>query len=388
MSDAIDRPIPEEARKALDKAKIQLMASPDTTFFTTVCLSLRHIWDWSVPTACTNGQWIRYNPDFFLKCSPKQQVGLLLHETYHVVYQHMTRLGERDLLKWNLATDFVINLPIIERGFELPNGALIDKQYRGMSSEEVYNLLPTPGPEEVEVHFVMGELGDGGDDEGTMSPEAIEEIKNEIDNILIRAKLQSEIAGDKPGSIPGEIEFYINRLLKPRLPTAAILRRFLYARAKEDFSWQKPNRRFFPKHYLPSLYSESLGHIAVCVDASGSVDDSQFHRMVSEVGGILRQMKPKKISLVTFDTQIRSVDEVTNLKELINVKFTGRGGTAIEPVLEWCNEFQPKVVLIFTDGGFYFRQEDLKPKIPIAWLINDNPNWKAPFGRVVHYESD
>ena len=65
--------------QALNKAKIRLMSTPDSAFFTTVCFSLKHIWDESIPTAATNGKEIRFNPDFFMSLNTDEQVFLLLH---------------------------------------------------------------------------------------------------------------------------------------------------------------------------------------------------------------------------------------------------------------------------------------------------------------------
>jgi predicted metal-dependent peptidase len=131
----------ELANKALDKAKIKLLDSPDSTFFVTVCFSLKHIWDESLPTAATNGTQIRYNPNFFLSLSEDERVFLLLHETLHVVFMHITRLKERDPRKWNYAGDYVINHLLISRGYRMPEGGLHDPKYKNMSTEQVYDLL-------------------------------------------------------------------------------------------------------------------------------------------------------------------------------------------------------------------------------------------------------
>lgn len=370
--------VPKETQEAMDRAKAGLMYASDTVFFTTVLFSLKHQWTEEIPTACTDGKSIMYNPDFFMKCSPEERVGLLLHETFHVVWMHMTRLLGRDPVKWNVATDFVINLLIRDRGFSLPSGALIDEKYRGMSADEVYDLLPQQNPQEVEIHFT--EPGEGSDQD---SEEAIEA---HIQDVLIQAQIQSKKAGDAPGTIPGDIEMYLERLLKPKLPTANLLRKYLYDTNKDDYSWQFPNPRFMPEFYMPSLHSDSLGHIAVFVDASGSVRDDQFLRFVSEVGGIIRSMKPKLVSLITFDTGIREVREIKNMKDLTKASFTGRGGTQIKPVIDWCKQNNPKVALVFTDGHFRFFDQK-PPANPMIWLINDNDHFKAPYGRVLNYES-
>jgi len=379
------------AQKAMGKVKINLMATPDSAFFTTVAFSLKHEFDDKIPTACTNGYWIKYSPTFFMKQQPDERLGLMLHETFHVIFNHMGRLLGKDMTKWNIATDYVINLMLVERNFKLPKGALLDYQYKGMSAEEVYDLLPDPEPNEEETHFIMGDDSSGGS--GAPSPKTpteaeAKELQEHIDNILVRAQIQSKMAGDKPGAIPGEIELYLENLLSPKLPTALLLKKFVDSTAKNGYSWKRPNRRHFPDHLLPSLYSESLDHLAVAVDASGSVSDDFFKQYVSEVAGASRTVKPKKVSLITFDTRIQQVDEVRNLNELSRITFHGRGGTAIRPVLDWAIENKPKVMLIFSDGHFYFHEDTPKVKTPLLWCIHDNERFNAPMGKVVHFSME
>lgn len=370
----------QAALDALSKTKIKLMARPDSVFFTTVCFSLKHYFDEKTPTACTNGKDVRYGVDFFMAQDPDERLGLMLHETLHCAYMHMLRfegLPNGDHERWNIAADHVINLQLIDRGFKLPQGALADPAYTGMAVEEVYKRLS------------QDPLGSGGGGigmdleapaDGTEATQLAEDIKD----ILVRASLQSKMAGDKPGTIPGDIEIFLEKLLNPKLPWHLLLRRYLQTFNKNDYSMQRPNRRYLPKFYLPSLYSESLLDIAIAVDASGSVSDADFLRFVSETHAIIKSMKPSNISLLTFDTGIRSVNKVRSVQELMQVKFTGRGGTAISPVLEWANQNKPQLLLVFTDGEFRFY--DLATKTPVLWLIHNNPSFKAPFGKTIHYE--
>ena len=97
-------------------------------------------------------------------------------------------------------------------------------------------------------------------------------------------------------------------------------------------------------------------------------------------------LNPKYIEFSLFDTSIRSTDRVHNLIELQRVKFSGRGGTLIEPVFNHINETKPKFSIIFTDGEFGI--PETKVKTPILWIIYNNPTFKAPFGKVVHYVMD
>jgi predicted metal-dependent peptidase len=360
--------------EALSKAKIALMSTPDTAFFTTVCFNLMHVWDDSIPTACVDGKNIRFNTKFFMGLSPSERLFLLLHETLHVVFMHMCRIGDRNHAKWNVAGDHVINLLLIERGFKMPKDGLADPIYIGLSTDEVYKLLPEQNPSKVDMDIEMGN-GDPDLDE--------EALAEGIQDILIQAAIQSKMQDDKPGTIPGEIQIFLDKLLAPKLPWHRILQKYLQAFSKSDYSFKKPNRRFFPQYYLPSMYSTSLIDIGIAVDTSGSVSDHDFNVFVSEVAGIFKMMKPDKISLIQFDTEIKSVTSVRSIKELSKINFLGRGGTDIRDLMKWAEANKPQVLLIFSDGGFHAYPVD--HKVPIVWLIHNNTKFLADYGKVIHY---
>ena len=65
-----------------------------------------------------------YNPEFFGKLSDEHKQGVLMHEFYHLVFEHVTgRLPEGGMtMIWNQATDLAINSHLIGK---LPEGALI-----------------------------------------------------------------------------------------------------------------------------------------------------------------------------------------------------------------------------------------------------------------------
>lgn len=361
----------EDHHKALSKAKIQLMARPDSVFFTTLCFSLKTAFKEDIKTAATNGKSIYFNPQFFMDLTPDERVFLLLHETLHVAYLHMLRKGNFDHQKWNIACDHVINLQLIERGFSMPKQGLADPIYTGMNAEQVYALLPE-NPEPPPMDDLMSPEGDS------------EELSGEIQDSLIRAAMQSKMANESIGAIPGDIEIFLNKLLNPKLPWHRILKKEFNAFAKDDYSFQRPNRRFLPDHYLPSLYSKKLIDFAVAIDVSGSVSDADFNTFISETAAIIKQMKPDKVTVIQFDTELKSVDVVKNIRELKDITFTGRGGTRIDPVIAWVNENKVQLLLIFTDG--YFRSPKTTTKVKTIWLIHENPKFTAPFGRVIHYD--
>ena len=357
--------------KALNKAKIALMSKPDSSFFTTLCFSLRHAWDDTISTACTDGTTITYSPKFFMELTEDERVFLLVHETMHVALLHMERLNDRNRSRWNVAADHVINLMLIARGFIMPKMGLADKKYTGMSTEEVYKLLPEQVPPPPMEDLKPSTMTDA-------------ELHEQVQDMVVRAAIQSQIDEDSAGTIPGDIQVFLEKLLKPKLPWNRILSKYIKSLTKSDYTFRKPNRRFMPDYYLPSLRSEKLLDIAIAIDTSGSVTQQDFDRMVSEIYGIFRMMKPTKMTVLHFDTDIKSVDEVKSLMDLKNIKFTGDGGTCIAPVVESAIENEPQLLLIFTDG--HFRSITAVPKMPVIWLIHQNPGFKTPFGKTIHYE--
>ena len=215
-----------DLQHALDKAKIALMGRNDSMFFTTILFSLKFSWDNTIPTACTNGLYLKVNPDFFMEQSPEQRIGLLLHESLHPALMHPIRCGSRDHKRYNIAGDHVINLMLLARGFKLPKNGYADPQYTGMSTEQVYDLLPE-------------DSGEYDCDIDLDTSEPTEELEKQIEEIIIRAAVQARMQGCDE-SIPQDIQVFLDGLLKPKLPWNRILQKYIQNLTKSDFSFRKP----------------------------------------------------------------------------------------------------------------------------------------------------
>lgn len=361
----------EEAQKALNKAKIALMGDAKSVFYTHVCFSLIHEWDLTIPTAAVDGVTMFFNPDYLLKLQPGERVSMLLHETKHVALDHISRIKNREHDRWNRAGDYVINGMLAEQGYPVPSSWLYDPAFANMSTEQVYEKLQgsaSPASYQMDIR---------------PHPKDTNTAKNELDAILVRAAMQAEMSGKGIGNLPEELQIYLKELRDPVLPWPRILRSFITKLSKLDYSFRKPNRRYFPDHILPSQYSESLCDIAVAIDTSGSISDKEFNDFMSEVSGIIKKMKPEKTTLLQFDTRIKAIDTLSNVADVGKVSFTGRGGTNITEVIEWTAKNKPAVMIIFTDGEF--RMPQLKPKVPVIWVIHGNARFHAPYGKTIKY---
>jgi predicted metal-dependent peptidase len=372
------------AYKALDVTKLSVLGDAKLIFFSHVALSLLQEMDESVPTACTNSKWIKYNPDFFLSLDREERKFLMLHEVFHVVLLHILRLmgydvDSRDAKLWNMAGDYVINDYLILEGYKMPKMGLHDKKYRGMSTEEVFNSLKQEKKDESDEYnnFDMDmEKAEGSE----------EELKAAIDEILVEAAIRQEKEGRDANMLPLEVRRYIEGLLSPKLPWNRILNRFMNDLAKTDYTFRKPNRRYYPEHILPTRYSYGMEHIAVIIDASGSISKDQFTQFMSDTFHILKQFSPPQITVVQFGSTICRVDEVKTVNDLAQLKLVNGGGTCITPVIDWIKENKPKGVICFTDGWFEENNNYEELKVPTVWAIHTNKGFKKKFGIQIEYE--
>lgn len=362
--------------KALERTKISLMTS-GSVFLVTLALNLPHYFDESIPTADTNGTRIRYNPQFFMRLSEERRLTLMVHEVWHVGLLHMQRRGDREPEKYNRAADFVINQLCKDAGLEPIPGWLQDDQYKDMSTNQVYDMLPDEPPQN---NLMAGDIEEPkGDEEDTV------QVTSEIEQLVIQAQVQSEMSGDKQGDLPAELRRHIEKLLNPALPWEEILGRFMQDQAKDDYSWRRPNKRFMPDFYMPSMHSERLEHLTFAIDTSGSVTKDDMVAMLTEINYIKEVMNPQRMTILDCDTVIHNVYDVTESESILDLEFTGGGGTKCAPVIEYCEQHHTTALVYFTD---LFMSEYPHPiAFPLLWIVYNNPNrTHVNIGEITHYD--
>lgn len=391
-----------EFNKAVSRAKIHLMEINNTMFLATVCCALQTIESDEVHFAATNGVSILINPTAFMQLSPDERIFLIAHETFHCIYKHMTRRGNRDPEMWNHAADYVINSQLIQQGFTMIKGGLHNPDFDGKSADEIYTILEQQKEKGISLpsNVLDGDIqepsnGSGsstdsnGNDIGDVDQVSSQgsptkdEVENAIDDIIISAAQLCEMRGE-PGSIPGEIKRYLDSLVKPKVNWKVILRRFLHELDKSDYSWARPNKRY-QDFYLPHMRGQATSQISFAIDTSGSVSKDEFTQFISEVSGVMKTLKPKVLHLMQFDHRLQYSGMIKNLRELSKVPFKGHGGTDPSVAIEEFRTSKSKALIMLTDGCFY-TERLVNPKRPVVWIIFNNPNFTAPFGKAIHIE--
>ena len=208
-----------------------------------------------------------------------------------------------------------------------------------------------------------------------------------IEDLLNQSKVQAKMDdGYNPDGLPEEMKRMLAAMEKPKLAWNIILQRFLNEVAKNNYNFLKPNRRFFPDYYLPSLHSEGLSRVDFIIDTSGSIGNKEFSQFLSEVDKVLKQFKPEKIGVSQFDHKYRGTEIVTSATDIRKLQIKGGGGTRIEETLKAVGDMPTKCIVIFTDG--YMNLDLVKPKMPVVWAIYDNDNFEPPFGKAIHFKID
>lgn len=354
-------------------AKVRLFNKSDMIFTASLCSMLEVVLDEKIAYGATDGKYLYINPTTFVNLTNDEQVFLLAHETLHVAYQHMIRKEDRDHQLFNIACDYVINLELVNQGFQMIKGGLLDYQYKDMSSEEVYDSLLSEG-----LPPPPNSLG-----EDILDNELSESDIQEITCNIIQAVHQAE-RSNQYGSVPDDVKRFMDNLHKPKVNWKVVLKRFMLNAGKTDYTWSKPRKRLLNQGmYLPSINSHGLTKVTFAIDTSGSVDNEMFTQFITEVHHVFKQLNPDSIDLMLFDTKVKLHQTIKSITELKQVELVGCGGTCLEDTLTKFKKTDSKVLIVITDG--YFNTNLINPRKPVLWVIFDNNSFIPPFGKVIHF---
>ena len=351
--------------RELDRAKSAAFTDSNAAFLGCLLCSLTFSWDKNIETACVSATEFKWNPDWFMKISPEQRKGVLLHELWHLALLHGDRQGSRTPNRWNIACDIRINNNLIKDGYQIPEGGCVDPKYMDpdITEEEIYNALPEeescPIPS-----WGTQELAQG----------------DETVNLVQSAHALSEIAGKSPGNV----EKVLRQFLRPKLPWKQILHKYLLDKLEPEWSWNRPNRRY-QDIYLPSFLPQDgrLVSIAMFLDTSGSISDAEIKRFTSEVKYIQEVLNPDKLTIIQFDTEIQEISVYSSNKRFSKLNIKGSGGTSYKEIHEYIMKHKPTVSIIFTD--LFAKPMEPVGKQEVIWVVSNNPS-DAKIGKTIHVE--
>ena len=332
-----------------------------------------------IPTAATNGEWIRFNPDFMDKCDDQQLFGLALHEALHIVLMHVWRRGDRDPSVWNYANDAIINSYIRSRKYKLPEGG-VDESWvtADMDSEYVYKKLKQEQDES------GNDKGAGGfDGEGDMEDALDEATKADLEATILASAEMAKACGD--GS--GLVDSILKTLGKPKVDWRNELRAMMTSATNDDYTYRRPSRRFIGQGlYLPSLHNDGIGGILVGIDSSASMTQEELGQIATEITQIAGDLSPEFVQVVYCDTDIMGEQRFERGDD-IELHCKGGGGTRFKPVFDYAKNYHQQLVgIIYFTDMYGDIGECPDPAVPMIWANTSGHKQDTPFGVVTDVE--
>jgi len=347
----------------------------DEPFFAALSRKVEKRADYNIPTAGVmvnpdSAQFeMIYNPDFFASLPEEQVRGVLKHEFYHLIFDHVTSRKPEGVphQAWNVAADLAINSHL--QG-ELPDMACMPGvgPFEGMplfQTAEWY-LANLPQKEENEGgQGGQGESSDDGEpspdnpgsfddhsgwDDAAQSPQqqaANQMAKERLKNAIKDAAKEASQSAKGWGSVSGEVKKEIIKKLETKVDWKKVLRYFIKTsqRASRSSSVKRINRRYAYIH--PGKKVNRQAKIAVAIDQSGSVSDEMLEAFFGELNKLANLAS---FTVVPFDTDVDE-SKVYEWKKGQNKKAERVlcGGTCFEAPTKWANENGVDGLIILTD---------------------------------------
>jgi predicted metal-dependent peptidase len=268
-----------------------------------------------------------YNPEFMAGLTDKEKLGVLMHEYYHIIFEHVTtRLPSEGMsMKWNIATDLAINSHIADM---LPEGGCIpskvgtpfEKYPLGLSAEAYLKLIE----EDEQFKNEDGEGGQGGqggegDESGqgggsSLSDHAFDdhsgwEDVDEETKAMAKERLKDAVekaakdaaSGQGWGSVSADTRKQIMDMITPKIDWKKVLRYFIKTsqRSNKRSTVRRLNRRFPYIHAGRKVTRQAK--IAISIDQSGSVSDEMLASFFAELNSLSALAE---FTVVPFDTEV------------------------------------------------------------------------------------
>jgi len=370
------------------KARASLIL--DQPFFASILLAMPISESTEISTFATDGESIIYNKAWAEKLTLNETIFVLAHETMHCIMDHMGRRGAREHNRFNQAADYVINqLLVNERIGTMPAMGLLDAklvQAGNGTAEGVYKLLPEsnsknkPGTKGGALDSVL----DAGSNMGKSKPDAATLAQKSADMKIKVIKAKN--AAKMQGKLSAGLERLVDDLIKPVVDWKTVLKKFVSEKARIDYTYARPKRRFLATDlYLPSLSGQRLGKISVAVDCSGSINQELLNKFTSEINAIRQDVTPSEIEIIYFDSKVLKAEKFLADDDII-IKPMGGGGTAFSPVFTYINEQTelPIACVFLTD--LYCDDFGPCPEYPVLFTVLENldSKLKAPFGEILN----
>ena len=325
-----------------------------------------------VPTAgvCKNNinYQLAINEEFWGSLdTDKKKIGLLKHELLHICFKHLEdREWFPDHELHNIAADLEINQYLTPEQYPSKDILLLstfpELKLPEKAGTKVYYELLSQAKKDGSSPSLNAMLDGNPSSGGTHGSEAgglhptwkeFDEL-SEADKKLIASQIRHQIKSivesqDRGrGFVPSELKDYIDNIFEitpPSYDWKSYFRRFFGSSSK---IYTKKTRRKLNKRYEenPALKIKPKKHVLVGVDTSGSVGKNDLIEFFNEIYHMYKT--GITITVAEGDADIQHVYEY---KGKMPDFIQGRGGTNMNPFIDYVNKHkQYSSLIILTDG--------------------------------------
>lgn len=351
---------------------------------------------------------IRVHPDFAARQKDTELQFVIAHELMHLLMLHHDRRAHRDPLRWNLATDRIINRTLQRSAeaagsgagiFTMPKeGVIADEDQANLTAEQLYQLEPEPPASLRQMHVTgLVPVGQGcgplpGESDGQDPTEIEAQLNRQWREVAAQAQMSGRQAGDTAGSILADLL----DVPPPKVRWAELLRgalhRALAEAGRDDVSWSRRSRRSSVDIILPGGVTHRC-RAAVVIDSSGSMSDEQLARCVAETTAIVNHTQVPAF-LVVHDHCIQAACWIRPgargaVHTQVKAQMKGRGGTSFDEAYQRV-EKEPgrfNTMTHLTDGevGSWPAKPANVKQLVIALVdspLTRQPDWSPKLGEV------
>jgi len=299
------------------------------------------------------------NPDKFCVYSLEERLAILKHEMLHIINGHLSyRKEDREHENFNIATDCAINQLIDQN--HLPKNCITpeyletklkSKIKRLEPAEYYYNLLNSK--QIINDNSNISETDDSDNTDNIDAHETWIYTEDESDTQKIVTSSMLEEAKETTLRVTGDIPaMYSKWLLIHKTQAKVNWKKYLKSFVKNNLfrrSIFKPNRRYPERMDLKGKVRGKTSKILYIIDSSGSVKNSEFKKLNSEIISLCSEYNIEVIS-IQVDYEASEPEILTKRTTLIERKRNG--GTLLYRGLEKAAECNIKydTIIVSTDG--------------------------------------
>ena len=360
----------------------------------------------------TDGSSIYYNKKYMENLNEAERNFYLLHQLYHCIFMHPSRMINKDIKIANIAADFLVNYYIdIEKNefkkagiiISVPKDAYMikDEKYKlelnKLSFEQLYEKIYNQKENKISAtpQQITKNNNSNGNNSSTLNiygnnidlnkiksdlilPKNIEKTSSNMRRIIQESIITSKVYGSKLiGDMPGSLIRRITELIGTRVPWYKYLRRYLSNIMQDDTSFDTPDKNhIYRKMILPGPYEDEnyIEDILFLIDTSGSISEEDLNNFLFQAYNICKDFEANG-KVIFFDSIVQDVFDI-NKENLNNLPLYGGEGTDVNVALKYVKDKKLKYscILVLTDGYFNSPQVFLRN---VIWCLTEDGTEEA-----------